>query len=371
MRRWLVLGCVAACGGGGDWLSDAHIIVDGYNATITDCRMGICQHNENTDLTVFGGATYLVHRTAVSQILGPNSSLRISRSDDHGRTWNVLKVLPAINGRDLRDPCFYVIDGKLAIKALTRLPVTSFRDANVDTIAVGSISPDGGRTWSELAPIGPATWSYWRIRDDDAGVHHAAAYEDGDKSVALFSSVDGTTWSHGAQIYGHPEDTPLETELVFLPSGKLLALVRMDGTDAELLGNVGRLRTKVCWASPPYAAWDCSRELDGVRLDGPVAFLHGSRLFVIARKHFIEEADRKRTALYELTGDFNGGDLAIIEHGELPSAGDTAYAGVAPIDRDRVLVTWYSSPLVFDDPWATAIFASTDIWQATIDLSRL
>jgi hypothetical protein len=371
MRRWLVLGCVAACGGGGDWLSDAHVIVDGFDATNTDCRAGICQHNENTDLTVFGGATYLVHRTAKSQVLGPNSSLRISRSDDHGRTWNLLVVLPAIDGRDLRDPCFYVIDGKLAIKALTRLPVSSFRDSGVDTIAVGSISMDGGQTWGPLAPIGPETWSYWRIRDDAAGVHHAAASEDGDRSVALFSSADGTTWAHGAEIYGHAEDTPLETELVFMPSGKLLALVRMDGTDAELLGNVGRLRTRVCWASPPYTAWDCSRELDGVRLDGPVAFFHGSRLFVIARKHFIEAADRKRTALYELTGDLDGGDLAIVEHGELPSSGDTSYAGVAPIDRDRVLVTWYTSPVTSDDAWAIAILGSTDIWQATIDLSRL
>ncbi|HEX3479807.1 MAG TPA: hypothetical protein VHT91_32520 [Kofleriaceae bacterium] len=230
MRRWLVLGCVAACGGGGgggDFLSDDHVIVDGLDATITDCRTGICQHNENTDLTVFGGATYLVHRTALSQVLGPNSSLRISRSDDHGKTWNLLAVVPALDGRDLRDPCFYVVDGKLAIKALTRLPVSSFRDSGVDTLAYGSISPDGGQTWPALAQIGPVTWSFWRIRDDAA------------------------------------------------------------------------------------------------------------------------------------------------EHGELPSSGDTSYAGVAPIDRDRVLVTWYSSPIVFDEPWSTAIFAATDIRQATIDLSRL
>src|SRR5262249_44313573 len=87
MRLWLVLGSVAACGGGGGgFVTDAHIIVDGFDSTVTDCRAGICQHNENTDLTVFDGATYLVHRTAVSQVLGPNSSLRISRSEDHGRT---------------------------------------------------------------------------------------------------------------------------------------------------------------------------------------------------------------------------------------------------------------------------------------------
>jgi hypothetical protein len=389
MRRWLVLGWLAACGGG-DWLTDAHIIVDGYHEANSDCRTGICAHNENTDLTVFDGATYLVHRTALSQILGPNSSLRVSRSDDHGKTWNLLAVLPAINGRDLRDPCFYQIGGQLALKALTRLAVSSTRDSNVDTIAVGAVSPDGGRMWSPLAPIGPATWSYWRIRDDAAGVHYTAAYEDGDKSVVLFSSVDGANWTRGAQIYGVAADTPLETELVFVPSGKLLALVRMDGTDEELLGDFGRLRTKVCWAAPPFASWDCSRELSGVRLDGPVAFFHGSRLFVVARKHLIGPDDRKRTALYELTGDLDGGDLQIIEHGELPSAGDTSYAGVAPIaspgsagarstpggsaksiDSDRVLVTWYSSLVPQDDSWARAIFLASDIWQATLDLSQL
>jgi hypothetical protein len=366
MKSLVVLGLVAACSS--DWLTDAHIIVAGVD---TDCRARICVHNENTDLAVFGGATYLVHRTAASQVLGPNSSLRVSRSDDHGKTWTLLAVIPAIGGRDLRDPGFYEVGGKLAIKALTRLPVNSLRDSDVETIAVGAVSPDGGRTWSSLAPLGPATWSFWRIRDDASGVHYTAAYEDGDKSVVLFSSRDGIVWAAGAQIYSRSEDTPLETELVFMPSGMLLALVRVDGADRELLGNIGRLRTKVCWAAPPFTRWDCSRELGGVRLDGPVAFFHGARLFVVARKHFVEPEGRKRTALYELIGDLDGGNLSIVERGELPSSGDTAYAGVAPIDRDRYLVTWYSSLVATDKPWLLAAFGPTDIWQATMDLSQL
>jgi hypothetical protein len=366
-----LIALLAGCGDNGYWMADDHIIVDGYHSTSEDCRTTICVHNENTDLIEFDGATYLVHRTAESQILGPNSSLRVSRSDDHGKTWNLLTIMPAINGRDLRDPCFYIIDGKLAIKALTRLAVDSLRDADVDTIAVGTISPDGGATWSPLAPIGPETWSYWRIKDDASGVHYTAAYEDGDKSVVLFSSTDGTTWTKGSLIYGVSEDTPLETELVFMPSGKLLALVRMDGNDTELIGDAGRLRTKVCWADPPFATWDCSRELDGVRLDGPVAFFDRDRLFVVARKHILGADDKKRTALYELHGDFDGGDLYIEEHGELPSSGDTSYAGVAPIEGDRFLVTWYSSPLDHDDPWIIALQGATDIWQAELDLSQL
>src|SRR5262245_38224830 len=88
------------CTGGGDagsssgsgggpptppWLSDAKIFVSGTdNANNDDCRAGICRHNENTDLTVYNGAIYLVHRTAQSQVLGPNSSLHVYRSTDGG-----------------------------------------------------------------------------------------------------------------------------------------------------------------------------------------------------------------------------------------------------------------------------------------------
>jgi len=370
MRFCVVLALIAACGGG-DWLNDTRIVIDGVHAPATDCRTQVCVHNENTDLTVFEGATYLVHRTAMSQILGPNSSLRVLRSGDQGKTWSLVAVIPAIDGRDLRDPSFYRVDGKLAIKALTRRQVISLRDSHVDTVAVATVSPDAGKTWSPLAPIGPPGWSFWRIRDDARGVHYTAAYEDGDRSVVLFSSEDGTRWGRRSRIYGEAADTPLETELVFVPSGKLLALVRLDGTDPELFGNAGRLRTKVCWSAPPFDAWDCSRELRGVRLDGPVAFFDRQRLFVVARKHFLELGARKRTALYEITGDLDGGDVAIVERGELPSAGDTAYAGIAPIDRNRFLVTWYSSRLADDASWLIGALGATDIWQATLDLSQL
>src|SRR5580700_4070025 len=73
-------------GGGGSpgpaWLEGASVLVSGHNVENADCRTGICRHNENTDMTLFQGAMYLVHRTAMSQVLGPNSSLNIYRSTD-------------------------------------------------------------------------------------------------------------------------------------------------------------------------------------------------------------------------------------------------------------------------------------------------
>jgi len=360
---WLVV--LAACGNSG-WLAESHMLFDGYDETNMDCRSGPCVHDENTDLTVFNGATFLVHRTAESQILGPNSSLRVYRSDDHGAHWNLSAVIPAPSDRDLRDPSFYVdASGQLAIKAITRLPVTSARDSNVDSISVRTTSSDAV-TWSALEPIGPEMWSFWRVKADTDGMLYSAAYADGDTSVQLFSSADGVTWTPGAVMYDVAEDTPLETELIFNDDG-LTALVRVDGTNDEILGNAGRLRTKICTAQRPYATFDCSTELDGVRLDGPMAFAYQGREFVVARKHLIEARDRKRTALYELVP---GGD-GWIEHGEFPSAGDTSYAGVAPIAGGKFLVTYYSSNLHEDPPWSLGMLGPTDIWQATIDLSAL
>ncbi len=357
-----------ATSGSSSWLSGAKVLVHGPDNAYADCRTVICRHNENTDLVTWNGGIYLVHRTAISQTLGPNSALHVYRTDDGGKTFKETALIDAPSDRDIRDPSFYVVGGALYIKALTRLPVKSTRDSNVDTVAVATHSSDG-KSWSPLEDIGPHGWSFWRIKQH-ASVYYNAAYQDGDKSVVLFSSKDGVSWTAGATIYDVAADTPLETELTFMPSGRLLALVRMDGTEQELLGDQGRLRTKVCWATAPYSKFECPQELTGQRLDGPVSFFHGSRLFVVARKH-LQGTGKKRTALFELTGNLEGGPLGIKDWGELPSAGDTSYAGVQPIDKDRELVTWYSGDLKLDHAWVIAMFEPTDIWKGVIDFSKL
>src|SRR3569623_3025039 len=112
------------------WLSDAHITVAGNGATNQDCRAGICKHNENTDLVAWHGDIYLVHRSAESQMLGPNSSLSVYKYESGAFTLH--KRVPAPSDRDIRDPHFYAVGVELRIKALARLPVVSIRDADFD-----------------------------------------------------------------------------------------------------------------------------------------------------------------------------------------------------------------------------------------------
>ena len=351
------------------WLRSASILVPG-NPANQDCRTGVCRHNENTDLIAWHGDIYFVHRTAGSQVLGPNSSLRVYRSTNGGRTFALQAIIPAPVDRDIRDPSFYVVGKRLHIKAITRLPGFALRDKGAGTVSVDISSADA-RRWTRPRPIGPLGWGFWRVVEQD-GVYYSAAYEDGDLRVVLYRSTDGRTWKAGPQIYGISEDTPLESELTFSASGKrMLALVRMDGDNNELFGYQGRLRTKVCWAKQPYRTFNCPQELNGVRLDGAVAFWWSGRLFVIARKHLPGSEIRKRTALYELTGNLERGPLEIHEWGEFPSAGDTSYAGVARIHGPRFPTTWYSSPPAEDPSWLEGFAGRTDIWRAKLDLSRL
>jgi hypothetical protein len=353
-----------------EFMPTADIFVDGlsYPSAYGDCRTGYCRHNENTDMINWNGATWLVHRSAISQQLGPNSALHVYKSTDHGKTFPQVAFLDAPSTRDIRDPCFFVVGNQLYMKVLERLPTTQARDTGVDTITAIKTSSDGVH-WSDGQEVAPHGWSFWRVKEHD-GVYYSAAYQDGDLQVVLYTSHDGLTWTAGPLVYGISADTPLETELTFMPNGMLLALVRTDGTDAELLGDVGRLRTQICWASPPYSSFSCQAEFDGQRLDGPVSFFWQNRLFVIARKH-LQGTGKKRTSLFEILGDFDGGALTIQEWGELPSAGDTSYAGIAMEDSTHAVVSWYSGDLEADRPWVLGMFDPTNIWLGTIDFTRL
>ena len=134
------------------WMRGAHIVVPG-DLNNQDCRTGVCKHNENTDLIVWKGAIWFVHRTAGSQILGPNSSLRVYRSRNGGRTFRLQAIVPAPVDRDIRDPSFYIVGKRLHIKAITRLPGFALRDADAGSVSIETHSTNG-RRWSRLNPIG-------------------------------------------------------------------------------------------------------------------------------------------------------------------------------------------------------------------------
>src|SRR5262245_39324606 len=167
--------CLAACSdsenpcnpdGTPIWLSDARILVPGVGVPNEDCRTDVCKHNENTDLVRYKGAIYLVHRTAESQVLGPNSSLRFLRSDDEGASFSLMATFPAIKGRDIRDPHFYQVGDELHLVAITRTPGFSARDSGRQSISIGLKTTDG-TNYDLVGDLGPEDWGFWRVAEHD------------------------------------------------------------------------------------------------------------------------------------------------------------------------------------------------------------
>jgi hypothetical protein len=185
---------------------------------------------------------------------------------------------------------------------------------------------------------------------------------------ALLKSSDGTNWSFVSQIYeGEKND---ETAIEFLPDGRIIATARLEGS-GSMFGDA-QASTLIAAASPPYDKWSY-RKSRVTRLDGPCLVSHGGRVLAIGRRQAGRTAalseqgsifGRKRTSLF-LVKDDGLGYLS-----DLPSAGDTSYAG-AVILGDALYVSYYTSPIEIDYPWILGMLTATNIRMAKIPLSSL
>ena len=109
------------------------------------------------------------------------------------------------------------------------------------------------------------------------------------------------------------------------------------------------------------------------RLDGPNLFSLDGVVYAVGRYQpdpngFLTRMggilSRKRTALYRVEPD------RLVRLSDLPSSGDTSYAGVAV--RDGALyVDYYTSRIDRDWPWLFGMALRTDIRMARIPLDAL
>ena len=254
---------------------------------------------------------------------------------------------------------------------------------------------DDGEHWSEFAPVGPAGWLIWRLKrapapgPEGGELWYASAYWKDHGESILLRSRDGLRWERVSTIHhGEAND---ETEIEFLPgadgqpSSRLLATARLEVTPDALTGNA-EASTLLAFSDPPYSEWNDTRKLrtQVTRLDGPVLFSHGGLVFAVARAQpgargaltrLGSAFARKRTALWwidpgrEAPGG-RSGEPRLVWLSDLPSAGDTSYAGA--VLRDGTLFTdYYTSRIDRDYPWLLGMLLATDICMARVELAAL
>lgn len=317
-------------------------------------------HNSNTDLIYLNGSFYLVHQTSPSHLGSQQSRLVVRKSGD-ARSWEKAAEFKVARG-ELRDPKFASIGGRLFLYALRNKTWTAEPYTTVYTFS------DDARTWAPLVEAEPQGWLFWRPKTLDSATWYMSAYWHEHGRSILLKSTDGIRWHAVSTIFeGERND---ETAIEFLPDGRIIATARLEGS-SRVFGDP-RASTLIATASPPYVNWSYAKNRV-TRLDGPCLFCHGGQVFAVGRyqpqraapfRHQGSIFSRKRTSLFLVRQD------RLVYLSDLPSAGDTSYAGAVLLE-DAAYISYYTSPIDRDYPWITGMLSRSDIRLAKISLASL
>ena len=317
-------------------------------------------HNSNTDLIYWRGAFYLIHASSPWHLASKKCKLVVRRSED-AHSWEKIAELN-VPGEDIRDPKFAAIGDRLFLYALKN------RSLDPEPYATVFTSSKDGFHWPAFEDMQPGGWLFWRPKTMDGLNWYVPAYWHEHGSSALLKSTDGEHWSIVSLIYeGERND---ETDIEFLPDGRMISTARLEGS-GSFFGS-DRASTLISVSAPPFESWSHTKS-DVTRLDGPNLFAYGGRTYAVGRYQpsrmgpFTKLGSifgRKRTSLFSVE------EQRLVYLSDLPSSGDTSYAGVA-IRGDDLYVSYYTSDIRKDPPWIMGMLVSSDIRMARVHLPSL
>jgi len=324
-------------------------------------------HNSNTDMIQWNGEYYLAYVSSPFHFGNDNSVLHVKRSADRGKTWTEVDQFNP-PGEDIRDPKFAAIGNRLFLYALKN---TSF--VAEPYLSVYSYTEDGNE-WKDFQTVpGVDGWLFWRPKTQDGKTFYNAAYWWEHGKSTLLKSVDGIHWEKVSMI--HEGDRNDETEIQFLPDGRLLATARLEHGEGEGVFGHPAGSTLIATSQPPFTSWSPGVESLVTRLDGPYLFTYHDRTYALGRFQpnpgkagpLTDQGSilsRKRTSLFEVRED----GLAYLT--DLPSDGDTSYVGFV-MDGDTAYASYYTSPVNHDYAWILGMLSPSSVRMAKIDLKAM
>jgi hypothetical protein len=317
-------------------------------------------HNSNTDLTYWNGQFFLCHQTSPYHLGSRRSRLLLWRSS-YARTWEKVTEFKPEQG-EYRDPKFAAIHDRLFLYALPNLTLLA------EPVTTAFTSSTDGTSWEPAVEVDHPGWLFWRPKTNDGATWYVTAYWNKHGKSMLLKSDDGVRWTTVSQIYeGERND---ETDFEFLPDGRILATARLEGSGNQW-GDASA-STLIAVASPPYENWTYQKSTV-TRLDGPCLFPYNGRVYAIGRyqatraRGLVEQGgvySRKRTSVFLVE------PAGLHYLTDLPSAGDTSYAGVV-IRGDELYASYYTSPPERDVVWSMGMFRPSNIRMVRIDLPAL
>jgi len=333
----------------------------------------------NVDLIRVADSMYMAFRTAPSHFASPNSHLYVMRSEDLGKTWQQEHVLHM--GFDLREPRFLYLNNELFLYFYTggKDPLRF----EPGWIHVCRRRADG--SWTEPEKVFRPGYVVWRLREREGvawmSVYYGAdIYGKGSRGeVRLLRSGDGLHWEPISESPQIDRVGAEEGEFVFDEKGGIVALVRLEVGGGAL----------ICRAPAEHLdQWET--RFTPYKVDSSLMFTCKGRYFVVGRRNVAGRSaralswpegirnawsmafysmTRKRTCVYEIDPQ----TLELYPLFDLPSKGDTAFAGIAPLDDSgRFYLVNYSSPLDGPDwPWIGGQLFGSVLYGCVVDCSLL
>ena len=318
-------------------------------------------HNSNTDMIFWRDQFYLVHASSPFHFASDQSKLHVLRSSDAHQWQELAQFDPP--GEDIRDPKFTIIHDRLFLYALKNTDFTA-----EPYMTVYSVSEDG-QNWSDFQIVEPQGWLFWRPKTADNQTWYVPAYWHEHGQSILLRSVDGIQWEKVSQIYiGDRND---ETAIEFLTDGRMIATGRLEFSDIYFGHPEGS--TLIATSDPPYSDWTVATRSKITRLDGPALFSYNDQVYAVGRYQPVVSGPfewmgsiftRKRTSLFLVRED------GLVYLSDLPSAGDTSYAGVV-VQGDTLYTCYYTNDTRRDYTWILGMISPSSIPIVQVDLASL
>lgn len=333
----------------------------------------------NVDLIRVDDTIFMAFRTAPTHFPSPDTYIYVMRSEDMGNTWQQESMFHM--GVDLREPRFLYFDRTLFLYFFTggNSPIR-FKP---DWIHVCRRRPDG--SWTDPEKIFKPGYVVWRLREHDGTAwmstyYGTDIYGKGSRGeIRLLRSSNGIDWEPISEQPQIERVGAEEAEFVFDEQGGIVALVRLEVGGGAL----------VCRApSDRLDQWET--RFTPYKVDSSLMFTCKGRYFVVGRRNVAGRSarvlnwpegirnawsmgfysiTRKRTCVYEIDPK----TLELFPLFDLPSKGDTAFAGIAPLDDSgRYLLVNYSSPVDGPDwPWLAGQLFGSVLYGCVLDCSLL
>lgn len=316
--------------------------------------------NNNLDVAVFQGRTFLAWRTAPSHFASAETVMYVASEGPDG--WRFEGAFS--QGTDLREPRFLVLDDRLILY----FAVLGTNPFAFEPQGMMVTEYHGQDDWDEPEWLYEEGFIPWRAKVED-GKAYLIGYVGGENiyevdgepiRLHFLTTEDGRTLE--PVVPGQPvvlEGGGSEADFTFLEDGSLIAVQRNEaGDEASGWGS------KICRApANDLGNWTC--QSDKKKYDSPLVFEHDGEVWLVARRNVTESGHydldqdelsaKDQTETYLVEYSFNPKRCALwhvypesltVEHEiDLPSRGDTCFASQLPKDDDTVTIYNYSNEL--------------------------